>query len=72
MTQNNKQTLKTVASVLALGAVVAGIAYYFKDNEKVQQALGSAKTKAQEGFGSVKESITQLADTAQKKWARTV
>ncbi|WP_132054921.1 hypothetical protein [Pseudocnuella soli] len=71
MNRNSKKTWRTVASVVALGAAVVGIAYYFKDNEKVQQALGSAKTKAQQGYGSVKDTIGQLADAAQKKLAHT-
>lgn len=71
MNTNKNETWKTVASVLLLGAAVAGVVYYFKDNEKVQQALGSAKTKAQQGYGSVKDSISQLADAAQKKLSHT-
>lgn len=69
MTQDNKDLLRTIGTVVVVGAAIAGIAYLLKDNEKVQDALAKAKSKATDGLDRVKEGWDGLAETARSKFS---
>ena len=60
--------MKTALTLLIVGAAVAGIVYYLKDNEDVQDLLGKAKDKASDALGSLKENYNGVA----KKAASTI
>ena len=69
MTQDNRDLLKNIATVLAVGAAIAGVAYLLKDNEKVQDVWAKAKDKATDGLDKVKEGWGDLAETARSKFS---
>lgn len=49
--------MKAVLTTLLIGAAVAGVVYYFRDNENVRKVLDDVKDKANDAYGRVSESI---------------
>jgi len=49
--------MKTLLSLVAVGAAVATVMYLLKDNERVQDTLDTAKQKAAGALDKVKGSI---------------
>ena len=45
--------MKGIIKSLLIGAAVAGVIYYLKDNEQVKKALGKAKDAANDAFGRI-------------------
>lgn len=66
MTAQAKKNLKTAAIVLGSAAVVAGLIYYFKDNEEVQDFLAEAKAKGADAWGKSKEYFEDTVKEARK------
>lgn len=69
MTQDNRNLLKNIATVLAVGAAIAGVVYLLKDNEQVQEAWAKAKNKATDGLDKVREGWGDLAETARSRFS---
>jgi hypothetical protein len=45
--------MKGIIKSLLIGAAVAGVIYYLKDNEQVKKALGKAKDVANDTLGKI-------------------
>lgn len=51
--------MKTLVTILATGAAVAGVLYLLRDNEQVKDTLERAKEKASGSWDKVKGSFYQ-------------
>ncbi|MER3463557.1 MAG: hypothetical protein C4329_03180 [Chitinophagaceae bacterium] len=56
--------MKTALTLLIVGAAVAGLVYYLKDNEDVQGFIGKAKDKASDTLDSLKDNYNSIAKKA--------
>lgn len=56
--------MKTALTLLVVGAAVAGLVYYLKDNEDVKDFVGKAKDKASDALGSLKDNYNGMAKKA--------
>jgi hypothetical protein len=56
--------MTTALTLLIVGAAVAGIVYYLKDNEDVQDFIGKAKDKASDALGSLKDNYGGITKKA--------
>lgn len=66
MTRQAKQNLKTAAILLGSAAVIAGLIYYFKDNEDVKEFLADAKEKGADAWDKTKEYLDDTVKKARK------
>jgi hypothetical protein len=53
--------MKTALILFGVGAAVAGLMHYLKDNENVQELLDKAKDTASGTIDSLKETFTNAA-----------
>lgn len=72
MTQETKDTLKTVAIILAAGAAVTGLVYLLKDNEDVNDFLSNAKDKASGVWDDAKGVFDDAVGKAESKFSKNV
>lgn len=56
--------MKTALTLLVVGAAVAGLVYYLKDNEQVQDFIGKAKDKASDTLDTLKDNYNGVAKKA--------
>ena len=56
--------MKTALTLLVVGAAVAGLVYYLKDNEDVQDFIGKAKDKASDALDTLKDNYGSVAKKA--------
>lgn len=51
--------MKALLTTLLVGAAVAGVVYYLKDNESVKKLIGDVKDKAEDAYGKISDNISQ-------------